>query len=540
MTDPRPPRRLPRGGPAAVRYGGAVGALLLVAASWLAGALPHVPPLPVTAQFWRDPIRPAGLAAWLLGVGLLGWAWWRGRRLAPTPGWTYRTVALWLAPLLAAAPLGSRDLYSYACQGQVFAAGLDPYAAGPAALPCTWLAAVAPVWRDTPAPYGPLFLAASGAAASSGALWAAVLLLRLLAVAGVLLTAWALPQLAADRGQAARACWLVLACPLVAVHLVAGGHNDALMAGLLLGGVALAVRARRSGALAAGGAALGAAVAVKGSAAVALPFVLLGLAAARAAPAAPPRGPGPPDAAPPAGPGPDAALPAGSGPDAALPAGPGPDAGRGKPTRAARTRHCRWWRAGVVAVTASAVALVAGPATGLDLGWLSALRHTGDTTQWSAPATAAGMTLNHLGALVGARYDAVPATRLLGLAVLAGMLSVLAWRTWRGRLPVPRAAGYALGATVLCAPVFYPWYAAWPLALLAASGGRGGRYWAAGAAAATLLTLPDGTGVPALTKFLAPVVTVVLAAAAVRAARGTKPPRPPAASRPPAGSAYVR
>ncbi|HEX5741711.1 MAG TPA: polyprenol phosphomannose-dependent alpha 1,6 mannosyltransferase MptB [Pilimelia sp.] len=494
-----PPRRLARGGPAAVRYGGAVGALLLVAASWLAGALPQAPPLPVTASFWQDPARPAGLAAWLLGVALLAWAWWRGRHLAPGPGWTYRTVALWLAPLLAAAPLGSRDLYSYACQGQLFAAGLDPYAVGPAALPCTWLSAVAPLWRDTAAPYGPVFVAAAGAAASSGTLWVTVLLLRLLAVAGVLLTAWALPRLVADRATAARAGWLVLACPLVAVHLVAGGHNDALMAGLLLAGVALVVRAVRAGGLAAGGAALGAAVAVKASAAVAVPFVLLALAATRTAP-----------------PGPAGGGAAGT-PPASATAAPPPR------TTAAGPGARRWWRAGVVATAAAAVALGAGPATGLHQGWLGALRHTGDTTQWSAPATAVGMTLNHLGALVGARYDAVPATRLLGVAVLAGLLAALAWRTWRGRLPAPEAAGAALAATVLCAPVFYPWYAAWPLALLAAGDRRGGRYWAAGAAAATLLTLPDGTGVPALTKFLAPLVTAALAVAAVRALRWKTP-----------------
>ena len=57
---------------------------------------------------------------------------------------------------------------------------------------------------------------------------------------GVLLLGWGLLRLAPVPG---RALWLGVANPLVLVHLVSGGHNDALMVGLLVAGLAVAPRA---------------------------------------------------------------------------------------------------------------------------------------------------------------------------------------------------------------------------------------------------------------------------------------------------------
>ncbi len=145
------------------------------------------------------------------------------------------------APLLAARPLFSQDLHAYAGQGALVAAGLDPYAVGPGALPGPLTEGVDEVWLDAPAPYGPVWLWLAGLVvrATGDAVGPAVLGLRLLAVAGVVLVAWALERLATDPG---RALWLAVANPLVLLHLVAGGHNDALMVGLLLAGVVLARR----------------------------------------------------------------------------------------------------------------------------------------------------------------------------------------------------------------------------------------------------------------------------------------------------------
>jgi uncharacterized membrane protein YciS (DUF1049 family) len=109
------------------------------------------------------------------------------------------------------------------------------------------LAAVSPFWRHTTAPYGPLFLelvsAIVGLAGSH--LIVAVLLCRALELIGVALMARYVPLLARELGtDAERALWLTVASPLVALQLIAAGHNDALMVGLLVAGVAIALQGR--------------------------------------------------------------------------------------------------------------------------------------------------------------------------------------------------------------------------------------------------------------------------------------------------------
>ena len=175
-----------------------------------------------------------------LGIALLGAAWWASRPLDVRH--QRRAAVAWALPLLDAPPLYSRDLYAYAGQAALVVAGRDPYDVGPGALGGTLTAGVDEVWRDAPAPYGPgwLSLAGLGVRLTGDSVAPAVLGLRLLAVVGVVLVAWALGRLAADP---ARALWLGVANPLALLHLVAGGHNDALMVGLLLAGLAVARQA---------------------------------------------------------------------------------------------------------------------------------------------------------------------------------------------------------------------------------------------------------------------------------------------------------
>ena len=189
-------------------------------------------------------VVPGGLLSWL-GVVLLGGVWWASRSFDVRH---QRAAALlWALPLLAAPPLYSRDLHAYAAQGALVVAGQDPYEVGPAVLSSVLVSGVDEVWRDAPSPYGPLWLWLAGLVVrvTGDAVGPAVVGLRLLAVAGVALIAWALVRLADDP---ARALWLGVANPLVLLHFVAGGHNDALMVGLLLAGV---TTARRSVAVAA-------------------------------------------------------------------------------------------------------------------------------------------------------------------------------------------------------------------------------------------------------------------------------------------------
>ncbi|PZF84202.1 polyprenol phosphomannose-dependent alpha 1,6 mannosyltransferase MptB, partial [Micromonospora deserti] len=273
MTDPGVPPPSPRAA-RLVRYAGLTGAVLLAVAGWLGGALPGA----TATRVWHAEHGLLTVALWLVGTGLLTGAWWALRRGAPSTRWAYLTAGLWALPLLVTAPSGSRDVYSYTCQGWAYAHGVDPYATGVAAAGCPWVDAVAPIWRDTPAPYGPFFLLLAALAVTvGGGLVGAVVALRLIAVAGVLLAALCLVGLARAAGvPPRRAAWLALAGPLVGVHLVAGAHNDALMLGLLLLGLLVLVRCPgRPRPLLVAGALLGLAVAVKAVALVVLPFAAL-------------------------------------------------------------------------------------------------------------------------------------------------------------------------------------------------------------------------------------------------------------------------
>ncbi|MFU8873085.1 polyprenol phosphomannose-dependent alpha 1,6 mannosyltransferase MptB [Micromonospora sp. SL4-19] len=476
---------------ALARYAGLAGAVLLTVAGWLGGALPHVPAADSLLDIWRAPHGPAVLGCWLAGTALLVGAWWSLRWGAPSARWAYLTAGLWLLPLLAAPPLGSRDVYSYACQGWSWTHGTDPYRVGVAAAGCPWTDAVPPIWRDTPAPYGPFFVLLAGLAVLlGGGLVGAIVLLRLIAVAGVLLAALCLPGLAHAVGvPTRRAAWLALACPLVGVHLVAGAHNDAVGLGLLLFG--LLVLVRRPGkprALLVAGVLLGLAVAVKAVAVVVLPFAALAAVG-------------------------------------------------GRYTVRALLRDAGWLAGGVLAAL-----LVTSLATGLGLGWVGGLAHSGDSQQWTSPPTAVGFVVDYAGTLFGPEPHAVPVVRLVALALLAVLLAALWWWAWTAlrrlgdvrqrvaRLAVDRprvaltGAGLALAATVLLAPVFHPWYATWPLALLAVATVSVARtvWFVAPCAVASCLVLPDGTNLARFTKapgaILMTALVVTVAVWGVRAA----------------------
>ncbi|RKR87359.1 alpha-1,6-mannosyltransferase [Micromonospora pisi] len=433
-----------------VRYVGLAGAILLAVAARLGGVLPQWRAGVTPASIWRDDHGPLVLTGWLLGTALLAGAWWAARDQVPSTRWAYVTTGLWLLPLLAAPPLGSRDVYSYACQGAVLRDGGNPYTSGVRELGCPWLASVSPTWQDTPAPYGPVFVLAAGlAVVIGGTLFGTLTMLRLYALLGVALTAACLPALARRRGvPPQRALWLLLGCPVVAVHLVSGAHNDALMIGLVTAGLLVTVaRPSRPVPLFAAGVLLGLAIGVKATAGVVLPFAML-----------------------------------------AATAGP--------------YRLRTLLRDGVPVGAGAAFAVLAVTGfSGLGWGWVDGLARSGDSVQWTSPPTAFGLTVDYAARLFGARTDAVPVARLVGLAVLAVLLVVLWWRA-RHRDPV-LGAGLALAATVALAPVFHPWYATWPLAVLAATvtvAGTANRWLLVPGLWISFLTLPDGTNLARFTK----------------------------------------
>jgi hypothetical protein len=182
--------------------------------------------------------------AWL-GLG----RWARGGVLTPRLLWV--VGALWAVPLFLAAPVFSRDVYSYLAQGTILHLGHNPYHDQPVILAHLGqpqvLAAVDPFWQHTTAPYGPLFLEfvswIAGLTGSHVVLGAQ--LVKLLGLVGLILIAVCAPRLARALGHdPVRATWLAILNPLVLFALVTPGHNDLLMVGLMVAGVTLAVERR--------------------------------------------------------------------------------------------------------------------------------------------------------------------------------------------------------------------------------------------------------------------------------------------------------
>ena len=101
------------------------------------------------------------------------------------------------------------------------------------------------VWSGTESPYGPTFLTADGVLdqASGHQILPDLVLLRLLEVGGIALMVAATPTLARSlKRDPAHAVLIGAGSPLVLLSLVAGAHNDALMVGLLMAGLAVATR----------------------------------------------------------------------------------------------------------------------------------------------------------------------------------------------------------------------------------------------------------------------------------------------------------
>ncbi|MET0425026.1 MAG: polyprenol phosphomannose-dependent alpha 1,6 mannosyltransferase MptB [Actinoplanes sp.] len=228
-----------RDGPGRPRTVGFAGSALVALGGLGAGALPvGGPVLPGSGH------ERLGLVGVYSGLALLLLAWWwHPRESAPRESW--RTLALWAAPMLFAPPLFSRDVYSYLAQGLMVDAGLDVYRYGPAVLGGFTADQVPAIWQHTPSPYGPAFLLVAEAVADSlsSHLLLGVIAMRLVAVAGLVLLAVAIRVLAREAGVSpSAATWLAVLNPLVLIHLVGGAHNDALMVGLLAAGLAAAVR----------------------------------------------------------------------------------------------------------------------------------------------------------------------------------------------------------------------------------------------------------------------------------------------------------
>ena len=323
-------------------------------------------------------------------------------------------AALWIAPLLLAPPLFSRDIYSYAAQGEMMSHGISPYHYGPGVLGAApTVTLVDHLWLNTPVPYGPLFMESDGllTSASMHHELADLVLLRLLAVLGVGLMALSIPTLARTLGRdPAYAFTVAILNPVTVLHLVGGAHNDALMLGLLVAGLAVARRGRP----------------VAG-------IVLCALAASVKVPAA------------------LGVLYIGwtwMGPGLSW-----------------RARLRPVLSAGLIAAGVMGTLSVV---TGLGWSWVLNLATPGTVRSWVAPATGAGIALTDVAHLVGV---GVPLHLMLSVTRVLGLSLALAAGLWllarAERIGFLRAMGLTLLAVVALGPVVQPWYLSWGLVLLA-------------------------------------------------------------------------
>ncbi len=401
-----------------------------------------------------------------------------------------RTLLLWILPLTVAPPMFSRDVYSYLAQSEITARGIDPYSVGPAqalGVDHVLTRTVPTIWRDTPAPYGPLSLwLGRGISAIVGDnIVAGIFLHRLLALVGVALIVWALPRLARRCGVAVvSALWLGAANPLVIFHLVSGVHNEALMIGLMVAGLELCLRAIDSTAelrgpqfwLFLGGVSvLALSSTVKIPSALALGFVWLALTRRW-----------------------------------------------GGSLRALVTS------AALMGAVALAVTLVVSFGSGLGFGWINTLGTANAVRSWMSLPTSTGIATGFVGVLLGLGDHT---TAILSIArpiaaCAAGLIVVrMLVATYSGRLPAVGALGVAFGAVVLFFPVVQPWYLLWGVIPLAA--------WATRPAfriaticfstVVCVITMPTGKDESPWVVFQASVATTVVCVLVIVATRNVLP-----------------
>jgi hypothetical protein len=201
-----------------------------------------------------SPGRLLATAAVVVGAGLLGLAWflvWRAAR-GEIHGGRRRlwwVVGAWVAPLMVAAPFASQDVWTYGAEGRMVLDGFGGYRPATMLGHTVWTLGVDPKWLELPSPYGPgaLDLSAFFVRISGGRPWVAAEWWRLSSVVGLVLCAWGVHRIVSRRGgNGTTAALAGVANPAMLLILVAGIHNDALMLGLTVAGMALALSGKRS------------------------------------------------------------------------------------------------------------------------------------------------------------------------------------------------------------------------------------------------------------------------------------------------------
>jgi alpha-1,6-mannosyltransferase len=429
------PHPAPDPGPG--RYGQAVlagfsGTILIAVAASLAGS-PFAFKVPgawffgvPSANLGESVARASGgmlfaeLALGFCGIVLLCRAWLSitkgvARRPGEQPGRLAGILALWSVPLLVAPPLFSNDIYSYAAQGEMVSRHISPYLYGPGVLGASPFSSLAQgVWINTPSPYGPLFNGLDGriVGLTDHRVLLSLVLLRLLAVVGVVLMAVFVPRLARSYGKdPATAFCLGVLNPLVLLFLVGSGHNDALMIGLLVAGLYVAREGRPAWGMAL--CALAGAIKIPGLAgAFAIAWTCPG-------------------------------------------------------SNESLRRRARLIAEAVAISAATFEALSA--LFGVGWGWVGTIGASDSVTSWITPVDLVAKLVPKI------TRGLVPAAGFLTVAHVVGVLVAAVVCVWAVRhlptLGLPRVMGISLLALVLLGPIVQPWYLLWGIAVLAVTAG---------------------------------------------------------------------
>lgn len=185
--------------------------------------------------------------------------------------WALAAAAAAIVAFTVGPTIVSSDVFGYIAYARETAHGLDPYVSPPIALGHDGILALV-YWKHQTSPYGPLFTIAStplGLLSAPGALWLYKAAAGLAAITITVLVG----RIAGARGaDPARAAIFVGLNPVLLLYAVSGGHNDLLAALLVLCAVALTIGRREV----AGASVAVAALAVKATLGIALPFILIG------------------------------------------------------------------------------------------------------------------------------------------------------------------------------------------------------------------------------------------------------------------------
>ena len=359
------------------------------------------------------------------GVAIMLFSWlWLGRRVIGGGATEYQLVAttgFWLAPLLLSVPVFSRDTYSYLAQGALLRDGFDPYVVGPVENDIPLLDNVSPIWTTTTAPYGPAFIMVAKFVTNvvGDDVIAGTMLLRMSMLPGLVLLIWAAPRVARHVGaNGAAALWICVLNPLVIIHLMGGVHNEMLMVGLMMAGIALTFADRPAW----GVVLIAIGVAVKATAGLALPFLVWMWM-----------------------------------------------------QRLRDRRDLGAVRAFSVATVSSLgifvfVFAVVSWLAGVGLGWLTALAGSVKIINWLTVPTAIANVVNAVGGLFlpVSFYGVLEITRIGGIAIIAIALPLIWWRFRHNDREAMMGIALAMLVVVLFVPAALPWYYTWPLAILSA------------------------------------------------------------------------